>query len=145
MTTTILAALQTYIKTYSGIGSNGIVLVDALNGNPNEFSISPQPGVRIIETDIAGGSTRQFNFALQMIALTADDATRLANSGFFEGVADWFESQTLAGVFTGLTLNSNQHPTIIEAVSQPFLYQQGESETAIYQMTCRIEYDQDKP
>jgi hypothetical protein len=77
------------------------------------------------------------------MALTADDATRITNSGFFEALSDWMESQTEAGTFP--TLNSNQHPTKIEATTQPFLFQNGESESAIYQMTCRLSYDQDKP
>lgn len=141
--TTILEAVKTYIKTYTGIGSDGVLLADYLSGEVGEFAISPQPGAKIVESYIEGGSVRQFTFALQMMAMTADEATRLVNEGFFEGVADWFESQTIAGTLP--TLNNNQHPTLIEATSQPFLYQQGESEVAIYQMTCRLQYDQDAP
>lgn len=142
MTITIIAALKTYIKTYSGM-SDGLVLVDALSGNDTEYAIVPLPGNKIIEEYIDGGSLRQFPFALQMMALTPDDATRIENQGFFEGVSDWFESQTKSGTFP--TLNSNQHPEEIEATSQPFLYQQGESETAIYQLSCALTYKQDAP
>jgi hypothetical protein len=143
MTTTILAALNTYIKTYPAIGSSGVVMVDYLSGNPNEFAISPQPGNKIVEKFIDGGSTREFPFAFQMMAYTADEATRLANSGFYEALSDWFESQTEAGILP--TLNANQTPLTIEAISQPFLFQQGESEIAIYQMTCKLTYEQAKP
>jgi hypothetical protein len=137
----ILEALKTFIKTYSGIGANGVVLADYLSGKPNEFAISPQPGNKIVEKYINGGSVRQFSFALQMTVFTADEAVRITNNGFYEGISDWFESQTLAGTLP--TLNTNQHPTLIEALSQPALFQQGESETGIYSMQCRLEYDQD--
>ncbi len=142
MTTTIIAALKTYIKTYSGV-SGGLVLVDALTGNTNEYAIVPLPGSKLIEGYVDGGSLRQFPFALQMMAYTADDIARIENNGFFEGVSDWLESQTNNDTLP--TLNSNQHPERIESTSQPFLYQQGESETAIYQMSCNLIYKQDKP
>lgn len=141
--TTILSAIKTYIKTYSGIGANGVVMVDHLSGNPNEYAIIPQPGEKIVTEFISGSSDRQFPFALQMMAYTADDATRMANNGFFEAVSDWFESQTNAGTFP--TLNSNQHPTKIEATATPFLYQEGESDISVYQMSCALLYHQDKP
>jgi hypothetical protein len=143
MTTTIIAALKTYIQTYSGIGASGVLMVDFLSGNPGEFCISPQPGEKIITRYVDNSSLRQFPFAFQMMAYSADEATRMANNGFYEGISDWFESQTLAGTLP--TLNTNQHPALIEATSQPFLFQQGESGTAVYQMNCRLEYDQDKP
>jgi len=141
--TTIINALKTYIKTYSGIGASGVVMVDFLSGVPDEFAISPQPSNKIVEQYIDGRSVRQFSFAFQMMASTADEAKRLTNNGFYEGISDWFESQTIAGTLP--TLNSNQHPTLIEALSQPALFQQGESNTGIYSMQCRLEYDQDKP
>ena len=143
MTTTVLAALQTYIKTYSGIGSSTAVMVDYLDDTPNAFAISPQPGNPIVEKYINGASVRQFSFAFQMMVFTVDDAVRLTNNGFYEGISAWFESQTLAGTLP--TLNNNQHPTVIEATSQPALFQQGESGTGIYSMQCRLEYDQDAP
>ncbi|RPJ29447.1 MAG: hypothetical protein EHM33_00950 [Chloroflexi bacterium] len=144
MTTVVISeAVKTYLKTYSGIGSSAVVLVDYLSGNPSEYAVSQQPGTVVLETYLTGATERQFNFALQMMAYTADDAARIANSGFFEGVAAWLESQSEAGTFP--TLNTNQHPTDIRATGQPFLYQQGESETAIYQMNCALLYDQDAP
>ncbi len=142
-TVKIVDALKSYLKTYSGIGSSGVVMVDFLSGQPTEYAISPQPGPVIVRECIDGRSERQFAFALQMMAYTADDAARIANNGFLEAVATWFESQTKAGTFP--TLNSNQHPTKMEATTQPFLFQAGESGASVYQMTCVLLYDQDAP
>ena len=137
---TILSSIKTYIKTYTGV-ANKPVWVDFLGPQPIEFSIVPLPGPRILETYIIGGSKRQFTFAFQSVQSTADELTRLETSGFFEAFADWLESQTQTGTLP--TLAAGKFATLIEAQSWAYLFEQGVSDTGIYQVNCRLEYQQD--
>jgi len=141
--TTIIDAVQTYLKTYSGLASGAPVWVDFLGQSPTEYGIIPLPGARIVETYIDGSSIREFPFAFQSTESTADDLERFENNGFYETFADWLESQTLAGALP--TMESGKTAEKIEALGWGFLFQQGESQTGIYQIQCKLTYKQNAP
>ena len=94
----------------------------------------------IVESYINGGSLREFPFAFQSMASTADDLERLQNIGFYEAFADWLETQSLAGTLP--TLGAKQTAEKIEALNWAYLYEQGESSTGVYQITCKLTYTQ---
>jgi hypothetical protein len=143
MTTTIIKALKTYMKSSSQLASGASILTDFLGKNPKNYSIVPQPGAHVIEYNVDYSSEREYPFAIQSMESTADELTRIANSGFYEALADWFETQTQDGNMP--TLNSNQYPIAIQATSWAFLSEQGESTTGVYQILCKLVYDQDAP
>lgn len=136
----LISAVQTYIKTYTGLVSNSPVWVNYLSATPTEYAIVPLPGGKIVEQYIDGSSLREFPFAFQIMESTADDAQRLDNAAFAEAFADWLEAQTLAGTLP--TLATGKVADSIEAVNWGYLEQQGESNTAIYLITCRLVYEQ---
>lgn len=138
----MIEAIRTYLATYSGLKA-GALLVDALGSQPTEYAVIPVPGTRIVQTYVDGSTTREFPFVIQSTEFTADDQERIENSGFYEGLADWFESQTQADSLP--TLASGKTATMIEATNWGFIYSQGDSGTAIYQITCKLTYDQHAP
>jgi hypothetical protein len=71
---------------------------------------------------------------------TADDLERLETAGFYEAFADWLETQTYLESFP--TLATNQTATKIESTGWAFLYEQGVSDTGIYQIQCKLTYEQ---
>jgi hypothetical protein len=135
----VLSALRTYLLTYDGL-KPGAVLVDVLGSRPTEYAIIPSPGARVVEQYINGGSLRVFPFLIQSAESTADELARMENSGFYEDLADWLEEQTEAGNLP--TLGAGKTAESIEAVNWAFLYEQGESGTGIYQIQCRLTYEQ---
>ena len=139
---TILAALQTYLKNSSQLATGAPVLTDFLGKNPTQYSIQPQPGPRVLAWNIDYSSEREYDFAIQSMESTADELERVQNSGFYEALADWFDQQTQDGNLP--TLASNQHPVAIQVTSSGFLYEQGESTTGVYQILCKLIYDEDK-
>jgi hypothetical protein len=135
----IIDNLRTYLATYSGLKANAPMWVDALGPNPTEYAIIPLPGEKILEAYINGGSLRSFPFAFQSTESTADNLERLETNGFYEAIAAWFETQTEAGVLPTLT---SKTAVSIEAMGWGYLYEQGESGTGIYQVQCRLVYEQ---
>jgi len=136
----IIAAIQTFIKTYSGLES-GSVWIDKVGPDTVEYGIIPLPGQRIVDENIDGSSVREYPFALQTSTLTEDDARRLLNSEFSENFGAWLESQTEAGTLP--TLGAGQTARSIEETLSGALYEQGESGQAIYQIQCKLTYEQE--
>lgn len=136
----LISAVRTYLAGYTELKDDAPLWVDYLGPNPTEYAISPLPGPRIVERYLDGGSLREFPFAFQSMESTADDLERLETIGFFEAFADWLEAQTNSGVFP--TLGAKQTPIQIEALGWGYLYEQGISDTGIYQVQCKLTYEQ---
>lgn len=137
----IINSVRTYLATYTGLKTGAPLWVDFLGNNPSEYAVIPLAGSKVIETYVTGKSQREFPFAFQSMESTADDLERLENSGFFETFADWLETQSEAGTLP--TLGTGQTSELIEATGWGYLYEQGNSDTGVYQIQCRLVYDQD--
>jgi hypothetical protein len=136
----VIDALRTYILTNTTLPTGAPVWVDYLGKEPDQYAIIPLPGARKIEEYIDGGSLREFPFALQAVFSTVAQAERVGSSQFFEAFAEWLDSQTDAEILPAL--GTGKTAIEIEATSWAFLLEQGESGTGIYQISCRLEYEQ---
>lgn len=135
----IISALQTYIKTYTGV-SDGPVWVQYLGSLPNEYSVVALPGGGTIKHYLDDTREKAFFFALESTVSTADEAARLENSGFYESFARWLDQQNDAESFP--TLETDQIPESIEAQGSGFLIEVSESQTGIYHIVCLLTYTQ---
>lgn len=136
----IIAALRTYLATYTGLKTGAPLWVDYLGEISPAYAIMPTPGGKIIEQYINGGSLREYTFSFQSMEQTADDLARIDTNGFFEALGDWMEAQTAAGTLP--TLGAKQTAESIETMNQGFILDQGGSGTATYQVQCRLTYYQ---
>ncbi len=136
----IISSLKTYIGNYSSLKANAPLWVDYLGDTPTGYAIIPLAGERIAENYIDGGSAREYPFAFQSMESTADDLERIDSQGFFENFAAWLDSQTKTGTLP--TLGTGQTATEIKATGWSYLFEQGGSETGVYQIQCLLSYDQ---
>lgn len=136
----MISSVRDYIKTYTGLKLGAPLWVGFLGPDPTQYAIIPIPGSRIVERYINDGSSREYTFALESTASTADDAERLDINEFFEMFADWLEAQSIAGVFPVMT--AKQSPIKIEATGWGYLFQEGQSLTGIYQIQAKFTYEQ---
>lgn len=136
----VIDALRTYLATYSGLEAGAPLWVGYLGPEATEYAIVPLAGAKVIESYINGKSLREFPFAFQSMESTADNLARLEAIGFYEAFADWLESQSLAGTLPNL--GTKKTAERIEASGWGYLFEQGQSETGIYQITCRLVYEQ---
>lgn len=136
----IISAVRDYIKDFASLVTDAPVWVNYLGAIPVEYSVVPLAGEKIIEENIIGVTTRVFPFALQMVGSTADDLARLDNVAFYEAFSAWLEQQTLDGVFP--TLDTNQTAIEISAASWGYLFEEGQSDSGIYQITAQLVYEQ---
>ena len=137
----LLSAIKTYIGTYTGLVTGAPIWVDYIGPTPTEYSIVPLAGSRVIEEYLDGSSLREYPFALRSVESTAADLERLENNGFYEAFAAWLDTQTEANILP--TLAAGQTSELIEALGWGYLFEQGNSETGIYQVQCRLQYKQE--
>lgn len=137
----IIKSLRNYLAAYSALPSGAPLWADYLGKEPGQYAIVPMPGARVIDEYLDGGSLREYPFAFQAMLSTSADAERLESNGFFETFADWLESQTKAGVLP--VLGTKKKATEIKALSWGYLFEQGDSGTGIYQIQCKLEYEQE--
>jgi len=136
----IISGLRTYLASYSGLVSGAPLWVDTLGQLATEYAINPIAGERILESYIDGSSLREYPFAFQSTESTADNLERIETLGFYEAFADWLETQSEAGTLP--TLGTKQTAEKIEALGWGFLFSPGESGTGIYQIQCKLTYQQ---
>ncbi|HOJ01291.1 MAG TPA: hypothetical protein PLL88_06685 [Anaerolineaceae bacterium] len=136
----IISAIQDYIKTYTSLKHGAPVWVDFLGPEPTQYAITPLPGTRVLEEDIVGNKIMSYPFAFQTMESTADDLERLETQGFYEAFAEWLELQSESG--NPPVLGERQIAESIEATGWGYLYEQGDSQTGVYQVQCRLVYTQ---
>jgi hypothetical protein len=139
--TTIIEAIQTFIKDYEGLEDNAPVWVDYLGSQVTQYSINPMPGSRIVETYIDGSTLREYPFSFLFSGSTADDTARLGNSGLAESFADWIEEQSESGNLP--LLSDNKTAESMQVTNSGYLEQEGESQTGIYAIQCKLVYTQE--
>lgn len=70
---------------------------DKLETDAEGYGIFPA-GSAIIEQDMRGAATWQYNFIIAATRMTADDIMRLDNCNFLERLLDWVQEQDRKGV-----------------------------------------------
>jgi hypothetical protein len=136
----IIESVKTFIATYSGLANGAALQVDQLDNTPTQYAIMPLPGARIVETYINDATLREYPFAFESTEYTADDLQRIDVNGFYEDFADWLSSQTDAGTLP--TLATGKNAIKIEALGWGYLFSDGDSGTGVYQIQCKLTYEQ---
>jgi hypothetical protein len=136
----LIESVKAYIAQYAELDPGAPLWVDYIGSEPTSYTIIPLPGTKIVQSYINGGSMREFPFSFRSMELTADEAERLDNIGFFEAFAEWLEAQSEGGVLP--TLEAGKTPLEIEAVSWAYIKETSESDTATYNIQCKLTYEQ---
>jgi len=140
MADTIIQALRDYFLTCPLMGDSKIN-VDFLPEKGVEYSIDTTPATEIIKRYVGGASQRQYLFVIRSVNDYGPGVLQnIANSGFYENLAAWLETQTAARNFPSLP--AGKRPQKIEAQSTGYLFT-SDAGTGRYQIQCRILYYQE--
>lgn len=135
----ILEAIRTYMLEFPELKPNSALWSDHSAGDAIQYSIVQIPSTRVLAEYLDGKSDRQYTFAFQSTESTLDELARYENAEFFDKLDAWFEAQTENEQFP--TLEANQFPEKIETLSWSYLMQE-QSGTGVYQVQCRLLYQQ---
>ena len=137
----IIESIRDYVSTCPYIADFKRLLVDNLQPNAGAYSVETVPVDPVIERYVDGSSTEQYAFVIAGRLNFSDEiAQNINNSGIFEDIQGWFDTQTEAGNFpelpTGLTA------TEIAATTTGYVFGvAGDYATARYQIQCRLIYE----
>lgn len=139
MADTIIESLQEYLQACPLL-AGARLNVDFLPARPLEYMISPSPVDEVLRAYVHGSSLRQYVFVLASKSPVDEDvAQNLANSGFYEKMSAWMETQTRQRRFPALP--AGKQPVLIEAMSTGYLMSATGTEGQ-YQIQCRLVYFQ---
>lgn len=138
MPESVLEGVRNYLLTYTGLKTDAPLWVQYLGSQPTQYSVIPLAGSRVLETNIIGIRTMEYVFALQSMEGTSEDIDRLESAGFYEALAQWLDEQTELKNLPLLPGTAKAEK--IEALGWGVLFQQGNSETGIYQIQCHLIY-----
>ena len=140
MSDTIIEALRTYINNCSYLDADsGEVSINYMSSDPIQYGIFPLPGEKLIEKYIVSGGIFEYPFALRVNASNTDDYALLETQGFFEEFSAWLEENNDSGTFPALP--TGKTAIKVEAQSNGYLIEQGESGTSIYEVPCTLIYE----
>lgn len=137
---TIIESIRNYLLTCTLLG-NSKINIDYLPEHAIEYSVDTTPAEQIVTRYVRGATERQYLFVVRSVNEYGSDVLQnLENSGFFESLSTWFETQTKAKTFP--TLPTGMKCDKIEAQSTAYLFST-QPDTAKYQIQCRITYYQE--
>lgn len=132
--------IKAFIETcplLSGIDIN----INYLGENDTSGAIENVSSEPIIKNYTDGATLRQFLFAVTLRQNYGQDlAANSAATAKLEQISDWLYEQDRIGILPAL--GGNKSPVSLEVVKTGWI-EEKESDTAKYQLTCRLVYYQD--
>lgn len=105
---------------------------------PQNYGLFPT-GEVLLSVDMAGNTRWQYNFVLQAVEFTAEDAARLANVAFVERFCTWMQAQnrTLPDLGQGLDAE------MLLAQNGQFADIAEDGQSGTYQVLCSLIYERE--
>lgn len=136
---TIIESVQRFLLTCPQL-SEGKLNVDFLPPEAAAYSVDVVPVNPVIKRYMDGATQRQFLFVLASRTYYGDMIRQqLNNLGFFEKFSDWLETQNRAKNYPDL--GDNRTVRKLEVTTSGYVFAP-ETNTARYQIQCRLEYFQ---
>lgn len=136
---TIIEAVRKYLQTCPVL-SDGKLNVDFLPQDAAAYSVDVVPVNPIMKKYLDGSSIRQFLFVFATRAYYGEHIRQqLDNLCLFENFEDWIDRQNACKNFP--ELGEQKQAKKIEVTTSGYVFEQ-ETETARYQIQCRLTYYQ---
>jgi hypothetical protein len=132
----IIESIRDYLLTCPLVDGQKIN-VDYL-GDGMEYSIDPVGADPIYKKYVDGGCQKQFQFAINSkYAYDGDARTGIANSGLYQSLEEWFETNNKSDVLPAL---DGYAPIRVEVLQSGYLFST-EADLGRYQIICRLIYE----
>lgn len=132
--------ILSWLRTCPLIDKNDRFCVNYLGAEPVSFCLEETPGTPIVTRYMDGSSIREKAFVLSATQdYSPDTLSQIANSGFWEELADWVEAQNHARNFPAMRAGRTARK--IEITTTHYLFGATEN-TARYQVQMKLTYYQ---
>lgn len=138
--TTIAEAVREWLQGCPQIGSDNNFNINFLEAEPVSYTLDESAGSRTIKRYLDGTERKTRAFSLASTAEYGPDfLQQIANSGFWEQITGWIETQNHARRLPKLP--EGMTAAKVEVTAAHYLYRAGAT-TARYQIQLRLEYTQ---
>lgn len=137
MTETIIEGLVDYFKACPLL-KDGVFYVDGLGNEAVGYMIETGITTPVVNWYVDGSSERQyqFNFGSREY-YSLDRATAIANSTFYEKLANWIESQSRAGILPDMPEGCTAESIVVQTPGYMF---DATMQNARYQIQLMLNY-----
>lgn len=133
----IIKSLEEYMKACPFL-KEGRFHVNYLGIDVINYTIDTVPTARVITQYSDGGALKQYNFIFASRETYSEDRHKsIENSGFYESLENWFETQTRKNILP--VLKGGKTAQAIETLSSGFI-SSADEKTARYEIQCRLIY-----
>lgn len=137
MRTTIIDAVRSFLLTCPLL-ADGKLNVDFLPEEAAGWSVDVTPVAPVVKRYLGGSTRRQFAFLVATRTYYGDFVRQqLDNLAVFEALTEWLEAQNAAGTLPDL--GEGRKALGLEVTTSGYVFAPG-TETARYQIQCRLEY-----
>lgn len=139
MTDSILDGIKNHLETCPLFEGKSL-RVNCLGEEPVEYTLEDVPSTTIVKRYIGGDSVRQALFLIASREFYSKSAIdNLKACGFYEQLADWFESQSAAGILPELPQGMESRR--IEATTNGYCMAADiQQNVQRYQIQCKLTY-----
>ena len=138
---TVIEAVRTFIAACPLV-EDELLHIDFLPPEAASYSVDVVPVSPVVKRYLDGSSVRQFLFVVATRTYYGSFVRQqLDNLAFFEDLADWIAAQDSAKNFPDL--GPDKEARRLEVVTSGYVFAP-DTETARYQIQCRLEYFQTK-
>ncbi len=131
----IIEAVRDYLKTCPLL-SDGKINVDFLPAEAATYSVDVSPVTPVVKRYINGSSLRQFAFTFATRTYYGSFIRQqLDNLSWFEDFAAWLEARN-----PPIDLGADRVPQALEVTTSGYIFAPDDTETARYQIQCRLTY-----
>lgn len=132
----IIQSIRDYLCTWPRI-ENEKINIDYL-GDGMEYSIDPVGADPVYKKYTDGTCQKQFQFAIcSKYAYDGDARTGIANSGLYQSLEEWFDSNNMDDILPELDCYT---PIKVEVLQSGYLFST-EADLGRYQIVCRLIYE----
>ncbi len=137
---TIIEAVRTFIATCPLV-QDELLHIDFLPPEAAAYSVDVIPVAPVVKRYLDGSSVRQFLFVVATRTYYGSFVRQqIDNLAFFEDFADWIAAQDHAKNFP--SLGTGRQARRLEVTTSGYVFAP-DTETARYQIQCRLEYYQE--
>lgn len=134
----MMNTIRDWLRSCPLIDHNDRFCLDWLDAEPLAYTIEETPNTAVVRRYLDGTTMREKVWVLAAVQdYSPDTLQQIANSGFWEQLADWVEAQNKAKNFPALPEGCT--PAKIEITTTHYLYRAW-ANTARYQVQMKLTY-----
>lgn len=133
----LIDEVRTWLQECTLIDSNNRFNTNYLGADATEYTIEDVPVVAVLRQYLGGALKQKSYMIASRNSYSVDILDNIANSGFYDSLSDWVQTQNKTRNFPDM--GTNKQVRNIKTTSTAYIFEAG-ADTARYQIPLQITY-----